>query len=182
MLAALAADLILNWYFTVPIHHWTIAAPPDLIALVLFIASAVTVSSVVHSAARRAHLASERATEAAALLELARTVLGGDDTPDAVLAHLTTTLKVRAGLYERHGARWLRIAGSSGDQPRQVTAAGDEFWLVTYGTHRPTRRGSCPLTPPKPPRPANATDCGSKPAKPKCWPKATGCAPLCSPR
>jgi two-component system sensor histidine kinase KdpD len=133
VLAALAADLILNWYFTVPLHHWRVAAPADLLALVLFITSAVTVSSVVHLAARRAHVARERNAEAAALLDLARTVLGGDDTPRAVLEHLTRTVGLPAELYERHRSGWLRLAGTAGDEPKRVTAAGHEFRLVTYG-------------------------------------------------
>lgn len=133
VLTALAADLILNWYFTVPLHHWTIAAPADLIALVLFIASAVTVSSVVHAAARRAHIASERSAEAGALLDLARTVLGGDDSPEVVLEHLTRTLGVPAEMYERHGTGWLKITGTAGAEPMRAAAGGPEFRLVTYG-------------------------------------------------
>jgi Osmosensitive K+ channel histidine kinase len=54
VLAAVAASLLLNWYFTVPIHTFTIAQPRELLALLLFVTVAVAVSSVVHLAARRA--------------------------------------------------------------------------------------------------------------------------------
>jgi two-component system, OmpR family, sensor histidine kinase KdpD len=65
VVAAIASSLLLNWYFTPPVHTWTIDSPQNLLALVLFVAVAVTVSSVVHLAARRAVLAAGLATQAA---------------------------------------------------------------------------------------------------------------------
>ena len=55
VLGAVTASLLLNWYFTKPLHTLTIAEPRSLLALLLFVTVAVTVSSVVHLAARRAH-------------------------------------------------------------------------------------------------------------------------------
>jgi len=65
VIAAIASSLTLNWYFTPPLHTWTIDSPQNLLALVLFVAVAVTVSSVVHLAARRAAVAAGLAAEAA---------------------------------------------------------------------------------------------------------------------
>ena len=48
--------------------------------------------------------------EAASLLELAQTVLGGADSPAAVLEHLTRTHGGQAELQERVGGRWVRAA------------------------------------------------------------------------
>jgi two-component system, OmpR family, sensor histidine kinase KdpD len=62
---AIASSLLLNWYFTPPVHTWTIGSPQNVLALLLFVAVAVTVSSVVHLAARRAILVAGLATEAA---------------------------------------------------------------------------------------------------------------------
>lgn len=59
LVAAVAASLLINWYFTPPLHTFTIDAPQNLVALLLFITVAVTVSSVVHLAARRATLAGQ---------------------------------------------------------------------------------------------------------------------------
>ncbi|HVV77768.1 MAG TPA: DUF4118 domain-containing protein [Mycobacteriales bacterium] len=59
LLAAIAASLIVNWFFTPPLHTFTIDAPQNLFALLLFVTVAVTVSSVVHLAARRAALAGQ---------------------------------------------------------------------------------------------------------------------------
>ena len=65
VIAAIASSLLLNWYFTPPVHTWTIDSPQNLLALLLFVAVAVIVSSVVHLAARRAVLAAGLATQAA---------------------------------------------------------------------------------------------------------------------
>src|SRR6266566_2169446 len=115
VLAAIAASVLLNWYFTVPIHTFTIAQPRELLALLLFVTVAVAVSSMVHLAARRAVQAARAREEAAALLELAQTVLGGADSPAAVLEHLTRTHGGQAELQERVAGRWVRAASSGVD-------------------------------------------------------------------
>src|ERR1700744_2692840 len=110
VLAAVAASGLLNWYFPAPLHTFNISDPRELLALLLFVTVAVAVSSVVHLAARRAVQAAAARDEAAALLELAQTVLGGADSPAAVLDHLTRTHGGQAELTERVGGRWIRAA------------------------------------------------------------------------
>jgi two-component system, OmpR family, sensor histidine kinase KdpD len=122
VLAAVAASLLLNWYFTEPLHTFTIAEPRNLLALLLFVTVAVAVSSVVHLAARRAVQAARAREEASSLLELAQTVLGGADSPTAVLDHLTRTHGGQAELTERVGGRWVRTA-SSGVEGRLQAAS-----------------------------------------------------------
>jgi two-component system, OmpR family, sensor histidine kinase KdpD len=112
VLAAVTSSLLLNWYFTRPVHTLTIADPQNLLALLLFVTVAVTVSSVVHLAAHRAQQAARSSDEAAELLALAQTVLGGADTPAAVLDHLTATCGGRAELLELAGGQWVRVAAS----------------------------------------------------------------------
>jgi len=135
VLAAVAASLLLNWYFTAPIHTFTIQAPKELLALLLFVTVAVAVSSVVHLAARRAVQAARARKEAASLLELAQTVLGGADSPAAVLDHLTRTHGGQAELQERAGGRWVRAASSGveGSLPAasRIDIRGDLILLVT---------------------------------------------------
>jgi K+-sensing histidine kinase KdpD len=117
VLAAVAASLLVNWYFTPPLHTFSIEEPRNLLALLLFVTVAVTVSSVVHLAARRASQAARSGAEAASLLALAQTVLSGADTPAAVLDHLTTTLGGRAELLEQVSQQWIRIASSDSAAP-----------------------------------------------------------------
>src|SRR5215470_14547075 len=121
VLAAVTSSLLLNWYFTKPLHTLTIADPQNLLALLLFVTVAVTVSSVVHLAAHRAQQAARSSEEAAELLALAQTVLGGADTPAAVLEHLTATRGGRAELLEQAGQRWVRVAVSGTAPPDAAT-------------------------------------------------------------
>ncbi|HEX6518610.1 MAG TPA: DUF4118 domain-containing protein [Streptosporangiaceae bacterium] len=114
-LAAVAASLLLNWYFTAPLHTFAIQQPRELLALLLFVTVAVAVSSVVHLAARRAVQAAHSKAESEALLELAQTVLGGADSPAAVLDHLTSSHGGQAELMEKSGGRWVRVALSGAD-------------------------------------------------------------------
>ncbi len=126
VLAAVAASLLLNWFFTPPLHTFTIEKPENLLALLLFVVVAVTVSSVVHLAARRAGLA--------------RTVLGGDDTPAAVLDHLTGTVGGWAELLEHVRGEWVRIAASGKAPEASASArvsARQGLVLVVAGQPRP---------------------------------------------
>jgi two-component system sensor histidine kinase KdpD len=142
VLAAVTASMLLNWYFTVPVHTLTIADPRNLLALLLFVTVAVSVSSVVHLAAHRARQAARSAEEAAELLALAQTVLGGADTPVAVLRHLTGTRGGYAELLEQAGGQWVRVA-VSGDKPAQSDMAAIRvearpgLVLVIAGQSRP---------------------------------------------
>jgi two-component system sensor histidine kinase KdpD len=118
--AAIAASLLLNWYFTQPLHTFTIQQPRNLLALLLFVTVAVAVSSVVHLAARRAVQAARSRQEAAALVGLAQSILGGADSPAAILEHLTHTHGGQAELIERSGGRWVRVASSEADGPLEA--------------------------------------------------------------
>ena len=118
VLASVAACLLLNWFFTEPLHTFTIAEPRNLLALVLFVTVAVAVSSVVHLAARREADAARSSKETESLLSLAQTVLGGADTPGDVLDHLTASHGGHAELLERVGGRWIKVAASGEPDPQ----------------------------------------------------------------
>jgi two-component system sensor histidine kinase KdpD len=135
VLAAVAASLLLNWYLTPPLHTFTIGEPRNLLALVLFVTVAVAVSSIVHLAARRAVQAAASREETASLLALARTVLGGADTPTAVLDHLTSMLGGYAELQERSAGRWVSVAisGSPADAGAIRIHPRPDLALLTSG-------------------------------------------------
>jgi two-component system sensor histidine kinase KdpD len=141
--AAVTASMLLNWFFTPPVHTFTIADPQNILALLLFVTVAVTVSSVVHLAARRAVQAARSREDAAALLALAQTVLGGDDTPGAILTHLTGMRGGSAELAELVNDQWVRVAASGTAPPGSAQTrvrAGAELALTIAGQ-------SDPLTP-----------------------------------
>jgi two-component system, OmpR family, sensor histidine kinase KdpD len=71
--AAVAAFLLVNWYFTPPIHTFTISEGENLLALSVFLAVAAVVSSFVSLAARRAAAGTRARAEAEALAGLAGT-------------------------------------------------------------------------------------------------------------
>jgi len=138
--AAVIASMLLNWFFTPPVHTFTIEDPQNMLALLLFITVAVTVSSVVHLAARRAGQAARSREDAAALLELAQTVLGGADTPGAILDHLTATWGGSAELAELVNGQWVRVATSGTPPPDAaptLVRAGGELALVVAGQPDP---------------------------------------------
>lgn len=112
--AAIAAALLLNWFFTTPLHTFTVDEPQNILALLLFVAVAVAVSSVVHLAAGRTQEARAAGEETDALLELARSVFAGGDTPTGVLRHLHESLHLPADIAERVDRRWVTVA-SVGD-------------------------------------------------------------------
>lgn len=144
VITAVASSLLINWYFTPPVHTFTIGEPRNLLALLLFVTVAVTVSSVVHLAARRALQAARSGAEAGSLLALAQTVLTGGDRPSAVLDHLTATLGGQAELLERVRDQWVRVAASgtapAGTPVTRVRVRGSLILAVGGQTARVTAR------------------------------------------
>jgi two-component system sensor histidine kinase KdpD len=68
---AVVGFLLVNWYFTPPLHDFTIDTTENLIALIVFLAVAATVSGLVSLAARRAAEGARARAEAEALARLA---------------------------------------------------------------------------------------------------------------
>jgi two-component system, OmpR family, sensor histidine kinase KdpD len=85
VLTAVAASLLLNYYFTPPIYKFTIAETNNVLALIIFVAVALVVSSVVDRAARRTKQASRAGAESELLAVTAGSVLRGQQALTAVL-------------------------------------------------------------------------------------------------
>jgi two-component system sensor histidine kinase KdpD len=85
LLAAVAGSLLLNYYFTPPIHKWTIAEANNVLALGVFVVVALLVSWVVDIAARRTRQAARASAESELLTTTAGSVLRGEDAVTAVL-------------------------------------------------------------------------------------------------
>jgi two-component system sensor histidine kinase KdpD len=94
-LTAIAASLLLNYYFTPPVYTFTIGDPNNLIALIAFIAAAGAMSAVVDLAARRAGQAARATREAQLLATLAGTALRADDALPALLAQVREAFGLR---------------------------------------------------------------------------------------
>ena len=77
--SALASGLVINWYFTEPIHTWTIAEAENVLAIVVFVFVASVVSVLVDRAARSRTEAQRGRAEAEALARLSGWLAAEDD-------------------------------------------------------------------------------------------------------
>ncbi|MEU6393180.1 sensor histidine kinase KdpD [Streptomyces sp. NPDC046939] len=123
LLPALAAaafgSLLLNYFFTPPLHMFTVADPKNIVAIVIFFSVAVSVASVVDLAARRTHQAARLRAESEILSFLAGSVLRGDTSLEALLERVRETFAMESvALLEREDdtAPWT-CAGSAGPRP-----------------------------------------------------------------
>ena len=73
VVSAIAGTMLLNWFFTPPLHTLGVTDPNNVVTLVVFVTVAVLVSSAVDLAARRTHEAARAAAEAAGLAQVDRT-------------------------------------------------------------------------------------------------------------
>ena len=122
LLAAVVGSLLLNYYFTPPIHKWTIAEANNVLALGVFVVVALLVSSVVDRAARRTRQAARASAESELLTTTAGSVLRGERAVTAVLDRVreafgmdsVTLLECRPGPSGRPGpaAGWTAVAHS----------------------------------------------------------------------
>jgi two-component system sensor histidine kinase KdpD len=94
--AAVAASLLLNYYFVPPIHTFTISESDNFLALVVFILIAVLVSRVVDRAARRTVEAARSNAEAETLSTLAGSLLRGQQALPALLDRVRETFAVHS--------------------------------------------------------------------------------------
>ncbi len=94
VVAAVGGALLLNYYFTPPLHSLTISHTNDSLALAVFIAVAVLVSSVVDLAARRTKQAALSAAESETLGTLAGSVLRGETALPALLERIREAFAV----------------------------------------------------------------------------------------
>ena len=123
VLEAIAASLLLNFYFTPPIHKFTIAQANNVLALGVFVAVALVVSFLVDDAARRTKQAARASAESELMVTTAGSVLRGQQALAAVLDRTreafgmeSVTLLERgpdaAGAALGHAAGWTPVAVS----------------------------------------------------------------------
>ncbi|MDX2599530.1 sensor histidine kinase KdpD [Streptomyces caniscabiei] len=118
--AAVLGSLLLNWFFTPPVHTLSVDDPANIVAIAVFIGVAVAVASVVDLAARRTHQAARLRAESEILSFLAGSVLRGETSLEALLERVRETFGMESvALLERESdvAPWT-CAGSVG--PRQT--------------------------------------------------------------
>ncbi len=131
---AVAGFLLANYYFTPPIHTFTISEGDNLVALVVFLAVAAVVSGFVALASRRAAEGARARAESEALVRL-----GGSSGVPSLLDTLRRALALdRTALLKRDAAGWETEASSGGpvegrEVPEQRIPLGDRHELVLQG-------------------------------------------------
>jgi two-component system sensor histidine kinase KdpD len=144
--AAVASGLLVNWFFTPPIHTWKVANPEDVVALIVFLVVAASVSILVDREARHRAEAQRRRAEAEALARLtARVAAEGDPLPGLVEYARTTFGLDAVSVLVPHEGGWRSEAGAGVDPPEepddadQVIELGGTV-LALRGDRLPTDR------------------------------------------
>jgi two-component system sensor histidine kinase KdpD len=141
MVSALAAFLVVNRLFTLPIHKWTIAQAENLVALIVFVVVAGVVSAFVSAAARRTAEATRAAAEAETLAGLVGTVAEPDPLP-VLVDHLRRAFGLGgvALLRRTDGDSWQAETVAGEAAPRtpaeadQVRPLGADLVLAIRGS------------------------------------------------
>jgi two-component system, OmpR family, sensor histidine kinase KdpD len=121
--AAIVASLLVNWFYVVPYNTLTISEAENLVALVVFIAVAVTVGTLVDIASKRA-LEARRARLEAEALARSTTSLAADPEPlPQLLDQLHSTFNFTGVQIVRTEADRVVTVASAGDVTGSPTAS-----------------------------------------------------------
>src|SRR6201989_85179 len=115
LLTAIAGSLLLNYYFTPPLHQWTIAEANNALAIGVFVAVAILVSSVVDIAARRTKQAARANAESELLATTAGSVVRGQRGLSALLDRIREA-------FGMDSVTLLECTSPSGDPPADASA------------------------------------------------------------
>lgn len=148
IISAIACSLLLNYYFTPPLHTLTIHETNNALALFVFVGVAILVNFAVDTAARRTRQAARSAAEFRTIADLTSTMLGGDAALPAMLERVRETFGLssvtlfertaRAPTFSADDDGWTQgaHAGAELTSPRDATTqipAGDGRVLALDG-------------------------------------------------
>ncbi len=122
--ASLLAAALLNWFFTPPIHTWTISSPSDLAELVLFLSLGLAVGVLVNALASRSSEAVRGRAEAEALARVAADIATLDEPLPVILERMVDWLGLDgAAVIDTDAAPSARtIVASAGSVPADAGA------------------------------------------------------------
>jgi two-component system sensor histidine kinase KdpD len=138
LVAALAGFLAVNWYFTPPLHTWTVAEGENVLALGAYLLTAAIVSGLVAIATRRTAEAARAGAEAQTLSALATGVVDADPLP-VLMSHLRRSFGLSgAALLRAVNGGWRVEAadGESAPSPESADSTltvGPDLTLVLSG-------------------------------------------------
>ncbi|WP_375492914.1 DUF4118 domain-containing protein [uncultured Jatrophihabitans sp.] len=140
IVSALAAALLLNYYFAPPVHTLSIDRASDIVAVLVFLLIALAVSRLVDIAARRADHAARAGAEAQALTAFAAGLLRGELALPSMLRRVRDTFAMDgAALLRAERDGWHVVAADGTAAPRDPRTAdanadlGDHLHLAVHG-------------------------------------------------
>jgi two-component system sensor histidine kinase KdpD len=114
MLAALGGFLLANYFFTDPLHTFTIAEDDNLIALIVFVIVGAVVGDLVTRVGRRSAQAAQARAEAETIAQLSGSLLSEHDPVPALMTGLRGAFGCASvSVLRRDGDGW-RVESSSG--------------------------------------------------------------------
>jgi two-component system, OmpR family, sensor histidine kinase KdpD len=115
LFAAVTTSLIVNWFFTPPVHTWTIAEADNVVALAVFLLVAGMVSLLVSRLSRRSADAIRARSEAEAIAAVAGNLVDAENALEVAVGHLRSTFGLDAvAVLQPDGDGYL-IEASSGE-------------------------------------------------------------------
>jgi two-component system sensor histidine kinase KdpD len=145
--AAVISALLINWFFTPPVHTWKIANPEDVVALIVFVLVAASVSILVDREARNRTEAQRRGAEAEVIARLTARLAGEGDPLPELVEHVRTTFGLEGASVLRWAeGGWVREAAAGHEPPAdpehadQVVEVGRDAVLALRGHRLPADR------------------------------------------
>jgi two-component system sensor histidine kinase KdpD len=133
--------LLANWFFTPPVHTWTVGEPGNLLALLLFLADAAIIGVFVTIAGRRAAMANAARADAETLAAIAGAAVSSERLLPTLVDRMLSALEATsvAVLRQHDGEPWEVVTAAGTEPPPAPAVAelavelGDRDWLVVEG-------------------------------------------------
>lgn len=123
--AAMIGAGVLNFFFTQPYFELLVQSSHNILALVVFLAMALSVAGVVDRVARRSEEAARARAEASTISALSRSVLTGQDTAEAIVHRVRESFGQRSVALLRSSASGWRTMAAVGEEPAVEPGPGD---------------------------------------------------------
>ncbi|WP_413336663.1 DUF4118 domain-containing protein [Brevibacterium sp. GP-SGM9] len=125
VMTAVFGTVLINFFFTHPVNSLSVKQLENILALIIFIAVAVAVATVVDKAARRSRQAQAAEHEGAVLSELAGAMIAEGDSPEAMVASIRSTFFLDGVTLLSAGDDGTRAIASAGEEARSRAQAGE---------------------------------------------------------
>jgi two-component system sensor histidine kinase KdpD len=134
VVAAVGASLLTNWFVVPPVHTFTIGDGENIVALIVFVAVAVTVSLLVDRVSSRSREALRARAESEVLARATATLVGEPNPLPDLLDQLRATFALDGvAVLSKGDAGWV-VDAAAGSDPPADPLDGERWDLVGDGT------------------------------------------------